>query len=149
MNAYDFSLPDQNNTIHTLSDYKDKWVVVYFYPKDDTPGCTKEACSFRDNLDELTKEGIVVFGISKDSVSSHKKFEEKYNLNFTLLSDEGAKVAKEFGSVGEKSMFGKTYVGVMRKTFLIGPDGEIKKEYPKVKPQDHALEILKDYREMQ
>jgi peroxiredoxin Q/BCP len=149
MKTPSFTLPDQNNKLHSLEDYLGKWVVVYFYPKDDTPGCTMEACSFRDYTNKLTEKDVVVLGISKDSVASHKKFEEKYNLNFTLLSDEGASVAREFGAVGEKSMFGKKYVGVLRKTFLVDPEGIIRKEYPKVTPREHAAQILKDLETMQ
>jgi peroxiredoxin Q/BCP len=142
--AKNFKLPDQNNKIHQLSDYKGKWVVVYFYPKNNTPGCTKEACSFRDGRDDLEKAGVVVLGISKDSVASHKKFVDKFNLNFTLLSDPDHKVIEEYGAWQEKSMFGKKYWGIKRMTFLINPQGEIAKVYKTVKVAEHAQQILKD-----
>lgn len=148
MKTPSFTLKDQNGDEHTLADYRGKWVVVYFYPKDDTPGCTKEACSFRDNFAVFKENNIKIFGISKDSVASHKKFKEKYHLTFTLLSDPEGEVADAFGATGMKNMFGKKYFGVKRMTFLIGPDGAIKKEYPKVSPDKHAEEILKDIDKM-
>jgi len=144
MKAPDFSLPDQNGEIHNLSDYVGKKVLLYFYPKDMTSGCTVEAQSFRDNLDELKSRGVVVFGISKDSVESHKKFCEKEILNFDLLSDESTKVCKAYGVWMEKSMYGKTYMGIQRDSFLIDENGEIVKHYEKVKPEEHVAEILMD-----
>lgn len=144
MQAPNFTLKDQHDQAQTLSDYRGQWVVVYFYPKDDTPGCTKEACSFRDGRDHLETKGIKVFGISADSVASHKKFDDKHQLGFTLLSDPEKEVIQAFGAWGEKSMYGKKYMGILRNTYLISPDGEIVKTYEKVKPQDHALQILKD-----
>jgi peroxiredoxin Q/BCP len=142
--APDFTLPDQNGTNHSLRDHRGQWVVVYFYPKDDTPGCTTEACSFRDGRDHLEKHHVKVFGISADSVASHKKFADKYSLNFTLLSDRDRSVMKAYGAVGDKSMFGRTFLGIKRNTYLINPEGQIAKEYLDVKPEEHALEILKD-----
>lgn len=144
MKAPHFSLPDQNGITHVLSDYKGRWIILYFYPKDDTAGCTREACEFRDIHNKLTKKGIVVLGISKDSVASHTRFAKKYNLPFPLLSDESLTTIKAYGAWGEKKFMGKTYQGIIRKTFLIGPDGEIKKEYPKVFSLGHAAAVLGD-----
>jgi thioredoxin-dependent peroxiredoxin len=139
-----FSLADQTGTLHTLADYAGHWLVVYFYPKDDTPGCTKEACSFRDVYRELEAAGVSVVGISKDSVKSHAKFAEKYHLNFPLLADESADVIRAYGAWGSKKMMGREYDGIMRMTFLISPDGAIAKEYPKVTPEGHGEQILAD-----
>lgn len=143
--APDFSLPDQSGIIRTLSDYRGLWVVMYFYPKDDTPGCTQEACNFRDARETIAGLGnAVVIGVSKDSVKAHKKFMEKHNLNFTLLSDEDHAVIDAYGAWQEKSMFGKKYMGIQRSTVIITPDGKIAKEYPKVSPNKHAAEIIRD-----
>lgn len=142
--APDFTLSDQNNTTHTLSDYKGKWVLLYFYPKDDTPGCTVEACSVRDNFLQLKKRGVVVFGVSTDTVSSHKKFEQKYALNFPLLADEEKKVVNAYVVWGEKNFMGKTYMGTHRTSFLINPEGTIAKIYEKVNPKTHIQEVLTD-----
>ncbi len=144
MKASDFSLPDQEGKVHKLSDYKGKWIVLYFYPKDDTPGCTTEACNFRDNIKKFQDKGAVILGVSKDSVESHKKFAEKYHLNFTILSDEEKIAIKAYKSWGKKSFMGKTFEGTLRNTYLIDPQGEIKKVYEKVNPLIHAKEILKD-----
>jgi peroxiredoxin Q/BCP len=144
MLAKNFTLPDQDGKKHSLKDFKGKWVVLYFYPKDNTPGCTKEACGFRDNIKEFTKRNAVILGISKDSVNSHKKFADKYGLNFPILSDEKKEVIKKYNALGEKKMFGKTYEGVVRKTYLISPEGAIKKEYPKANPLTHPREVIKD-----
>ena len=116
MKAPDFSLPDQNGTLHTLSQYAGKWVVVYFYPKDSTPGCTKEACSFRDGRQFLEEAGAVVLGISKDSVASHKKFAEAHKLNFTLLSDTSTETIQAYGAWGQKKFMGREYMGINRNT---------------------------------
>lgn len=148
MKAENFELADETREIHKLSEYKGKWVVVYFYPKDDTPGCTKEACNFRDNLSELTKMGVVILGISKDSQKSHAKFKEKYHLNFPLLSDEGLETIKKYGAFGEKKFMGKTFNGVLRKTYLIDPNMNIAKVYDKVDVTKHAAEILRDIEEL-
>lgn len=142
--APDFSLPDQEGKIHHLKDYKNTWVVLYFYPKDDTPGCTKEACNFRDSLHSLENLGIQILGVSKDSVASHKKFAQKYNLNFPILSDESKKVINLYKAWGEKKFMGKTFSGTLRITYLIDPKGKIVKIYQKVNPLTHTSQILKD-----
>ncbi len=142
--APNFTLPDQNGDMHALSDYKGKWVLIYFYPKDMTPGCTVEACALRDAQPDFSKLDAVVLGVSKDSVARHKKFEEKENLNFTLLSDESTEMIQAYEAWAEKSMFGKKYMGILRNSYLIDPDGNIAKRYEKVKPADHAKEVLND-----
>jgi peroxiredoxin Q/BCP len=144
LKAPDFKLKDQENNTHSLSNYKGNWVVLYFYPKDNTPGCSKEACSFRDNLEELKKEEVVVLGVSADSVNSHQKFAEKYKLNFPILSDENKEIIKKYKARGKKKFMGKTYEGILRITYLINKQGKIFKVYPNVSPENHALEILKD-----
>jgi peroxiredoxin Q/BCP len=149
MVASPFSLPDQDGKIHQLSDYKGKWVIVYFYPKDDTSGCTTEACNFRDSFHELQAKGVVILGISKDSVKSHKKFAEKNDLNFPLLSDETKEVIDAYHAWGKKKFMGKTYEGILRTTYLINPAGEIVKVYENVNPTVHAKEILKDLKKLQ
>lgn len=140
--APDFSLPDQDGNKVKLSDFKGRYIVLYFYPKDDTPGCTKEACSFRDTFPEFNNVDAVILGVSPDSVSSHKKFAEKYKLPFRLLADEDKKVIEKYGVWKEKSMYGKKYMGVERTTFVIDPDGRIKKIFPKVKVDNHHQEVL-------
>lgn len=142
--APSFSLPDQDGTVHTLADYAGKWVVLYFYPKDDTPGCTLEACSFRDNSAELARLNAVVLGVSKDTTHSHQKFASKHKLNFPLLADTTGEVCKAYGALKEKSMFGKKYMGVSRDTFLINPAGQVVQEYRGVNPLTHWSEIQKD-----
>ncbi|HMN12025.1 MAG TPA: thioredoxin-dependent thiol peroxidase [Bellilinea sp.] len=137
-----FKLKDQDGNEVTLEDFKGKKVVLYFYPKDDTTGCTLEAKGFRDNYDAFGEKGVTVLGISPDSVQSHKKFASKYELPFTLLVDEGHKVAEEYGVWGKKKMYGKEYEGILRTTFLIDEQGKIEKVFPNVKPADHAAEIL-------
>ncbi len=144
MKATDFSLPDQNGKIHTLSQYRGKWVVLYFYPKDNTPGCTKEACNFRDSFRVLEKMGAVILGVSKDSVESHLKFVKKYGLNFPILSDPEKEVIKKYKAWGKKKFLGKEFEGTLRTSYLIDPEGEIKKVYAKVNPLSHAGEIIKD-----
>lgn len=144
MKAPNFNLPDQDGNIHKLEDYKGKWLILYFYPKDDTPGCTTEACNFRDASEEYKNLGVSIIGISKDNTKSHKKFAEKYKLNFPLLADESGKTIESYGAWGEKSMFGKKYMGILRNTYLINPKGEIQKEYKGVKPEVHNEEILND-----
>lgn len=146
--APDFSLPDQDGNKHKLSDYKGQWVLLYFYPKDDTPGCTKEACSVRDNLPKFNKSKAKVFGISVDSVASHKKFADKHKLNFTLLADEDKTVVEKYGVWQEKSMYGRKYMGTVRDSFLINPNGKVAKIYRKVKPELHAAEVLADIKEL-
>src|SRR3954471_9242651 len=126
----------------SLADYKGQNVILYFYPKDDTPGCTKEACAFRDAYGDFNKKGAVVFGVSPDPVKSHDKFVEKFKLPFTLLADEDKKIVESYGVWGEKVFMGRKYLGTHRVTFLIGPDGKIKKIWPTVKPEEHAEEVL-------
>ena len=146
--APDFTLPAvgsedvvKNGQVH-LQELKGHPVVLYFYPKDDTPGCTKEACSFRDANHEMQKRGVVVLGVSTDNVRSHEKFAEKYGLPFPLLSDTDTAVSNRFGVYGEKNLYGKKYMGVSRATFLIDKDGIVRKVWPKVKPEGHADEVL-------
>lgn len=148
MKAHDFSLQDQAGKTHSLADYAGKWLVLYFYPKDDTPGCTTEACSFRDIYRELDSQGVAVLGVSKDSVPSHAKFAEKFHLNFPILSDPDHSVIDAYGAWGLKKFMGREFEGIIRKTFIINPSGEIVKEYPKVTPKDHADEILRDLAEL-
>ena len=126
----------------SLSDFEGKNVILYFYPKDDTPGCTKEACAFRDGFAEFKKRGAIVLGVSTDSAKSHDKFVEKFKLPFTLLADEDKKIVEAYGVWGEKSFMGRKYMGTHRVTFLIGGDGRIKKIWPQVKPDEHAAEVL-------
>ncbi|HKB88490.1 MAG TPA: thioredoxin-dependent thiol peroxidase [Patescibacteria group bacterium] len=142
--ASDFSLLDQNGKSHSLKDYLGKWIVLYFYPKDDTPGCTTEACSFRDSFHELENLNVVILGVSKDSVKSHKKFAEKYNLNFPILSDEKHEVIEKYHAWGTKKFMGREYQGILRITYLIDPKGNIAKIYEKVNPLVHAQEIVSD-----
>jgi thioredoxin-dependent peroxiredoxin len=134
-----FTAPDQHGNIVKLSDYKGKQVVLYFYPKDDTPGCTKEACNFRDNFNMLKKKGIVVLGVSADSVKSHAKFADKFDLPFTLVSDEEKKIVEAYGVLGEKKFMGRTFMGIIRTTFIIDEKGKIKKIITKV-DNDNATE---------
>ncbi len=126
----------------SLSDFKGKNVVLYFYPRDDTPGCTKEACAFRDEFAAFKKQGAVVLGVSTDSAQSHDKFADKYKLPFTLVSDEDKKIVHAYGVWGQKSFMGRKFQGTHRVTFLIGPDGRIKRIWPAVKPAEHAKEVL-------
>jgi peroxiredoxin Q/BCP len=126
----------------SLADFKGKNVILYFYPRDDTPGCTKEACGFRDSFAEFEKKGAIVFGVSVDSVKSHDKFVKKFQLPFTLLADEDKKIVEAYGVWGQKSFMGRKYMGIYRVTFLIGPDGRIKKIWPVVKPEEHTAEVL-------
>ena len=126
----------------SLADFKGKSVILYFYPRDNTPGCTKEACAFRDHFAQFQKKGAVVLGVSTDSMKSHDKFIAKFNLPFTLLADEDRKIIEAYGVWGQKSFLGKKFLGIHRITFLIGPDGSIKKIWPKVKPEKHAEEVL-------
>jgi thioredoxin-dependent peroxiredoxin len=139
--APDFKLSDQDGKQHSLNDYTGKWLVLYFYPKDDTPGCTKEACDFRDNLGALKSLGAEVVGVSADDVDSHGQFASKHGLNFPLLADAGAEVSKAYGAYGTKNMYGNIFEGVMRQTFLIDPDGEIVKAWKRVSVDAHAAEV--------
>lgn len=142
--APDFELPDQNGDMHSLSSYRRKWVLLYFYPKDDTPGCTIEACTIRDQFENFSDIDAVVLGVSTDSVESHRKFAKAYSLPFTLLADENKEVVNLYGVFGEKKFMGRTYMGTTRASFLIDPSGTIVKVYPKVKPEIHAKEVLAD-----
>lgn len=142
--AYNFTLQDQNGITHSLHDYLGKWVVLYFYPKDDTPGCTKEACNFRDSFHQIEQMGAVVLGISKDSVISHKKFADKYDLQFPLLSDPDHKVIEQYSAWGEKKFMGRIFLGILRTTYLIDPKAYIAKTYENVNPTIHANEIIAD-----
>ena len=141
--APDFELPITGGGTLRLSENRGNNVILYFYPKDDTPGCTTEACNFRDNLDLLNETGALVYGISPDTVKSHDKFINKFDLNFPLLADEGAAVAKLYGVWKEKNMYGRKYMGIERTTFLIDSEGNISKIWRKVKPAGHAEAILK------
>lgn len=148
--APDFHLSDQNGTEHSLADYAGKWLVLYFYPKDDTPGCTTEACSFRDEREAIAEFGnAAVVGVSKDSVASHKKFTDKYNLNFTLLSDPEHKIIEAYDSWKPRKFMGREYMGTQRNTFIISPDGQIVKEYIGVNPKEHAAQIITDLKALQ
>ena len=141
-----FTLDDQNGNNVSLSDFRGQKVVLYFYPKDNTPGCTKEACSIRDNMPDFSRLNVKILGVSRDSGESHRKFIEKQNLNFTLLSDPEHKVMKEYGAWGEKTLYGKKSMGVIRSTFVINEDGVIEKVYKKVNTSTHG-EDLKKYLE--
>ena len=140
--APDFSLEDDSGKLVSLSSFRGKTVVVYFYPKDDTPGCTKEACGFRDAFDLFLSKGAVVIGISPDKAASHAKFKSKYGLPFMLLADTETTVLKAWGAWGEKSMYGRKYEGVIRSTVIVGADGVVKKIFPRVSPPGHAEEGL-------
>lgn len=146
--APDFTAKDQNGNKVRLSDLRGQRVVLYFYPKDDTPGCTKEACSFRDASDVYAAKGIKVLGVSIDDEKSHQKFIAKYALPFDLLADTDKKIVEKYGVWGEKSMYGKKYMGSLRKTFLIDEDGKIVKIFDKVKVSEHADEVLKAFGEV-
>ena len=132
-----------------LKDLIGKWIVLYFYPKDNTPGCTKEACSFRDNLSELTKLGAEVVGVSPDTIKSHEKFKTKFNLNFNLVSDPDKKICEKYGVIGEKNMFGKKIKGVIRSTFIIDPKGKIRHIYKRVKVAGHTEAVMEKLKELQ
>ncbi|MFC2088740.1 thioredoxin-dependent thiol peroxidase [Calditrichota bacterium] len=146
--APQFSAPDQNANTVSLSDFNGKWIVLYFYPKDMTPGCTTEACNFRDEYSTFQQQGIAVLGVSKDSVDRHKKFEAKHELPFPLLSDEKGTICEDYGVWQEKSMYGKKFMGIVRSTFIINPKGIIAKVYPKVKVNEHIAEIQADLKEL-
>ena len=143
-----FTAETQSGDRVALSDLKGKPVVLYFYPKDDTPGCTKEACAFRDGYADFKKAGAVVLGVSTDPVKSHKKFADKFSLPFPLLADEEKKIVEAYGVWGEKSFMGRKYMGTHRVTFLIGPDGKIAKIWPSVKPEEHPAEVLEAIRNL-
>ncbi|MDP2837828.1 MAG: thioredoxin-dependent thiol peroxidase [Candidatus Moranbacteria bacterium] len=146
--AKNFTLPDQEGVSHTLSDYLGQWIVLYFYPKDDTPGCTVEACQFRDNFPKFQKSQAVVLGVSVDPAKKHAKFATKYELPFTLLSDEEKVVVNLYGVWAKKKFMGREYMGILHTSFLINPEGTIAKVYEDVKPATHAEEVLRDIREL-
>ena len=142
--APEFSLKDQDGNTHSLADFKGDWIVLYFYPKDMTPGCTTEACTFRDEFSQFRKLEVTILGISKDSVERHKKFADKYNLPFKLLSDENTDVCEKYGVWQKKKLYGKEFMGIVRSTYLINPDGIIARVYPKVDVKVHADQILEE-----
>lgn len=144
--APEFTLQDESGDTHALADYQGRWVVLYFYPKDDTPGCTVEACSLRDARDDLAELGAKVIGVSMDDASSHDKFKAKHSLNFTLLTDTNAEVMKLYGAWGKKQ-FGRE--GVLRKTFIINPEGQIVKVYGRVTPLGHGGKVIQDLTNLQ
>jgi peroxiredoxin Q/BCP len=144
--APNFSLPDLEGKTHTLKDYAGKWVVLYFYPKDDTPGCTTEACSLRDARDTLAEMGAEIIGVSKDDANSHEKFKAKYSLNFTLLTDKNRQAIEAYGAWGKK-MFGQE--GILRKTFIIDPKGQVVKVYGRVTPMGHGDQVIADLKTLQ
>lgn len=146
--APDFALPDETGTIHRLADRRGGWTVVYFYPADDTPGCTTEACQFRDVNETVESEDAVVWGISPDDAASHARFRSKYGLPFTLLSDVDHAVADAYGAWGVKQSYGRETVGIIRSSFLVGPDGRIARAWPKVKADGHAAEVVQALREV-
>ena len=140
--APNFTLKNQNSESRTLSDYRGQYVVLYFYPKDDTPGCTIQACSYGDNMEEFTKRNIKVFGISKDDPKSHSKFLAKFNLNFELLADDGLEVVNLYDVYKEKNMYGKAVMGVVRTTFVIDPEGKVAAVFDKVNPEEDVQKVL-------
>lgn len=146
--APDFKAKDQSGKEYKLSNSLGKWVLLYFYPKDDTPGCTKEACSIRDAWPDFKKLKVQVFGVSIQDEKSHKKFVDKYDLPFMLLADSDKKIVEKYGVWGEKSLYGRKYMGTMRQSFLVDPKGKIAKIYDKVNPVGHAEEVLEDLNNM-
>jgi len=146
--APDFSLPDANGNRVKLADFRGQYVVLYFYPRDNTPGCTKEACGFRDAFDQYQAQGVIVLGVSTDDAKAHSKFSQKFDLPFPLLTDADGQMATTYESYGLKKFMGKEYMGVSRNTFVIGPEGKIAKIYLKVKPDAHATTILSDLAEL-
>lgn len=147
--APDFTLQDQHGSDRSLGMYAGQWVLLYFYPKDDTPGCTKEACGLQSRLTAIKKLKAEVLGVSKDSVKSHQKFAKRYKLEFPLLADEETKVCQAYGVWQEKSFMGKKYMGILRASFLIDPKGKIATVYPEVDPEEHAGEIMDDLKALQ
>jgi peroxiredoxin Q/BCP len=144
--APQFTLPDSNGKTHTLDEYAGKWIILYFYPKDDTPGCTTEACSIRDARDDLAALGAEIIGISKDDANSHEKFKAKYSLNFTLLTDAEGAVIEAYGAWGKK-MYGRE--GILRKTFIINPSGDVVKVYGRVTPMGHGEQVIDELKRLQ
>jgi peroxiredoxin Q/BCP len=147
--APDVTLPDQDGKTRSLTELKGQWVLVYFYPRDDTPGCTVEACGLRDSAAAYARAGIQVFGISADSSKSHRKFADKFQLPFALLADEEKRVIRAFGAWGKKKFMGREFDGILRQSFLVDPKGKIAKVYGKVKPEAHAAEVLADVAALQ
>jgi thioredoxin-dependent peroxiredoxin len=145
--APQFSLPDETGSIRSLSDFAGQTIILYFYPKDDTPGCTTEACNFRDDYSAYEQAGVTILGVSPDSPKSHAKFKAKFNLPFSLLADEQHELCEQFGVWGPKKFMGREYMGVARTTFVIGPDAIVKKVFENVKPADHSAEVLAAVRE--
>ncbi len=140
--APEFALPASNGQTVSLKDYVGKKVVVFFYPRDDTPGCTREVCSFRDSYNDIQEQGAIILGVSGDSIKSHGRFVSKYDLPFLLLSDDNKQMAMEYGAWGEKKNYGRTYMGMRRITYLIDERGKITKVWPKVRPDEHGEEVL-------
>jgi peroxiredoxin Q/BCP len=140
--APEFALPDETRTVRRLADFRGNHLILYFYPEDDTPGCTKEACNFRDDYSAYVEAGLTILGVSPDSPESHAKFKKKYHLPFSLLADEGHKVCELYGVWGDKTLFGHDYMGVLRTTFLIDPQGKISRVYEQVRPSEHSAELL-------
>lgn len=147
--APNFEGQTDSDTIIRLSDFKGKWVVLYFYPKDNTSGCTREACDFRDNYEKISQVGAEVIGVSPDSVKSHKNFKSKHNLNFHLVADPEKEICKAYDVLGEKSMYGKKYLGVIRSTYIIDPNGVIRYVNPKVTVNGHVDEIINELQKLQ
>ncbi len=140
--APDFSAPDETGALRSLAEFRGKYVVLYFYPKDDTPGCTTEACNFRDDYSDYEKTGVVILGVSPDSPKSHAKFKQKFQLPFNLIADEDHAICEAYGVWGQKKFMGRQYMGVLRTTFLIDPEGKIVRVFEDVKPADHSAEVL-------
>jgi peroxiredoxin Q/BCP len=140
--APEITLPDETGTVHRLADQRGRWTVIYFYPEDDTPGCTVEACQFRDLDDEIREIGADVWGVSPDGATSHRRFREKFGLPFTLLSDEQHATADAYGAWQKRSMYGREYMGIVRSSFLVDPDGRIARSWPRVRADGHAAEVL-------
>jgi peroxiredoxin Q/BCP len=147
--APDFMLADQNGTMHSLAEYTGRYILLYFYPKDDTEGCTIEACNFRDRLNELKSKNVQVLGVSADTVESHIKFAKKLQLNFPILSDTTKQVIEAYDVWKEKTMFGKKFMGIVRESFLINPEGIVVKHYEQVKSETHVEEVLQDIQAIQ
>ena len=144
--APEFALPDDDGTVHRLADQRGRWTLVYFYPEDDTPGCTTEACQFRDLHPVTSSEGLTVWGVSPDGAASHAKFRSKFELPFTLLSDDGHKVAEAYGAWALKKNYGREYMGIVRSSFLVDGEGRVAHAWPKVKADGHAADVLETYR---
>ena len=140
--APDFALKDQFGNVVSLASLLGSWTVIYFYPRDDTPGCTREACSFRDNFAGIRDAGATVIGVSADGAESHREFARKYKLPFSLLIDEGNQMARDYGACGPKGMYGRTYEGIIRSTYILDPGGRVAKVWPKVKPDSHGSQVL-------